>query len=223
MFSVRGTFADESARATSVKSIAALRLKDTIGLAHSPASIEGVDVSHLGGQNAVTSFVRFDGGSPAPLKHRRYELSAAVTPGDDYGGITEGITARLYSKGKLPDVLLIDGGVGQLTAAANALLDGGVVISNMLDDDDTVLDVDSRSSGTRAVALCALAKGRRSGEEALWIPALSPAGVVMGRRVDDAHDDAMKLLRAVRDSAHAVALGAHRNLRREERLSSFVA
>lgn len=215
--------ADESARATSVKSIAALRLKDTIGLAHSPASIEGVDVSHLGGQNAVTSFVRFDGGSPAPLKHRRYELSAAVTPGDDYGGITEGITARLYSKGKLPDVLLIDGGVGQLTAAANALLDGGVVISNMLDDDDTVLDVDSRSSGTRAVALCALAKGRRSGEEALWIPALSPAGVVMGRRVDDAHDDAMKLLRAVRDSAHAVALGAHRNLRREERLSSFVA
>jgi len=73
------------------------------------------------------------------------------------------------------------------------------------------------------VALCALAKGRRSGEEALWIPALSPAGVVMGRRVEDAHDDAMKLLRAVRDSAHAVAIGAHRSLRREERLSSFVA
>jgi len=215
--------ADESARATSVKSIAAMRLKDAIGLAQSPTSIEGVDVSHLGGQNAVTSFVRFDGGSPAPLKHRRYELSAAVTPSDDYGGITESITARLYSKSKLPDVLLIDGGVGQLTAAANALLDGGVVISNMLDDDETVLDVDSRSSGTRTIALCALAKGRRSGEEALWIPALSPAGVVMGRRVDDAHDDAMKLLRAVRDSAHAVALGAHRNLRREERLSSFVA
>ena len=214
--------ADESARATSVKSIAALRLKDTIGLDQSPASIEGVDVSHLGGRNAVTSFVRFDGGSPAPLKHRRYELSAAVTPSDDYGGIAESITARLSSKSELPDVLLIDGGVGQLTAAANTLLDGDVVISNMLDDDD-VHDVGSRSSGARTVALCALAKGRRSGEEALWIPALSPAGVVMGRRVDDAHDDAMKLLRAVRDSAHAVAIGAHRSLRREERLSSFVA
>ena len=118
--------------------------------------------------------------------------------------------------------VLRHGGVGQLTAAANTLLDGDVVISNMLDDDD-VHDVGSRSSGARTVALCALAKGRRSGEEVLWIPALSPAGVVMGRRVEDAHDDAMKLLRAVRDSAHAVAIGAHRSLRREERLSSFVA
>jgi excinuclease UvrABC nuclease subunit len=43
----------------------------------------------------------------------------------------------------------------------------------------------------------------------------------MGRKVDDAHLDALKLLRSVRDSAHAVALGAHRSLRREERLNAF--
>lgn len=212
--------ADESARATAVKSAAALRLKDAIGLDESPTSIEGVDVSHLAGQNAVTSFVRFEGGSPAPLKHRRYQLSEAVTPSDDYGGIAESITARLASKSKLPDVFLIDGGVGQLTAAAHALREGGVVISNMIDDDNTPI-ADSSAKAHRTVALCALAKGRSSGEEALWVPALSPGGVVMGRKVDDAHLDALKLLRSVRDSAHAVALGAHRSLRREERLNAF--
>lgn len=214
--------ADESARATASKSIAALRLKDAIALSASPKSIEGVDVSHLAGQNAVTSFVRFEGGSPAPLKHKRYELSEAVTPSDDYGGIAESITARLSSKGALPDVLMIDGGAGQLTAAANAILEAGVVISNMVGEDDRPLDL-ANSKPRRTVALCALAKGRSSGEEALWIPALSPAGRCVGVRVDDAHVDALRLLRAVRDSAHAVALGAHRNLRREERLRSVAS
>ena len=215
--------ADESARSTAAKSVAALRLKDAIGLEQSPNTIEGVDVSHLAGQNAVTSFVRFEGGSAAPLKHRRYELSESVTPSDDYGGIAESISARLSSRSALPDVFIIDGGVGQLTAAAAALREAGVRITNMIDDDDDDGVASDDSKTTRSVALCALAKGRSSGEEALWVPALSPAGQLMGRRVDDAHIDALRLLRAVRDSAHAVALGAHRSLRREDRLRSMSA
>ena len=211
--------ASESARSTSVKTAAALLLKDAIGMFESPSTIEGVDVSHLAGQNAVTSFVRFEGGSPAPLKHRRYELSDAVTPSDDYGGISESIAARLKSKSKLPDLILIDGGVGQLTVAATALIEGGVHISNMFNDEDDKVGASARADGRRTVALCALAKGRSSGEEALWIPSLSPGGQVVGVKVDDARVEALKLLRSVRDSAHSVALGAHRTLRRRRNLA----
>jgi len=216
--------ADESARMTATKSIAAVHLRDTIGLSEIPHSIEGVDVSHLAGTNAVCSFVRFEGGSAMPLKHKRYQLSDEVTPSDDYGGIAESIGARLASKSALPDVFLIDGGVGQLTAAAAALEAHGVVISNMIDDDSdaststTVTPYPNSNRPQRTVALAALAKGRSSGEEALWIPTRSTSGAhaVAGVKVSVASkDQSLKLLRAVRDSAHAVALGAHRTRRRE--------
>jgi len=210
--------AGESARSTASKSIAAMRLRDVIGLSEIPRSIEGVDVSHLAGTNAVCSFVRFEGGSAMPFKHKRYQLSEDVTPSDDYGGIAESIGARLASKSKLPDVFLIDGGVGQLTAAATALAELGITISNMRGG-DAPGEVKPRS-----VALVALAKGRSSGEEALWIPARLGIDSFGGVKVDvAAKDESLQLLRAVRDSAHAVALGAHRTLRREERLRSFAA
>ena len=224
--------ADESARLSSAKRTTAMSLRDAAGLPRVPRSIEGMDVSHLAGHNAVTSFVRFDDGAPVPPRHKLYRLSEAVTPSDDYGGIAESLSARLASSSALPDLILVDGGPGQLTAAARVLLDTGIGIANLgnLDGDGAQApsvgdleggDLDDR----RVVSLVALAKGRSSGEEALWGPALSPTGAVVGLRlrVPQENEDALRLLRAVRDSAHAHALGKHRSMRREQRLQSFAA
>jgi len=176
-------------------------------------------VSHLAGQNAVTSFVRFDNGSPVPPRHKAYRLSDAVTPSDDYGGIAESLSARLSSSSALPDLLLVDGGPGQLMAAAKVLLDTGVAIAN-LGEVNTI-----EEQGVKEVSLMALAKGRSSGEEVVWAPALSPSGSLVAVRIHipQANQDALRLLRAVRDSAHAYALAKHRTLRRDERMRSFAA
>ena len=99
-------------------------LRKVLGLAQVPRTIEGVDIAHLGGQDTVASLVHFIDGLPFKPGYRRYRIKS-VEGVDDFASIREVIARRFRPfPGKeevYPDVLLIDGGLGKLNAAREAL------------------------------------------------------------------------------------------------------
>lgn len=104
-------------------------LRDLLGLEEPPFRIEGFDVSHLHGEEPRASLVVFEGGRPKKSDYRIFKVRSGGT-GDDYQAMREVVGrryARLKREGKrLPDLVLIDGGKGQLNAALAALSDLGL-------------------------------------------------------------------------------------------------
>jgi len=99
-------------------------LQQALELKHPPHAIECFDVSHLYGQETVASMVRFQGGEAARSEYRHFRIRTAPA-GDDFAAIREAV-GRRYRRLKdsgtvLPDLVLIDGGKGQLAAAGEAL------------------------------------------------------------------------------------------------------
>ncbi len=104
---------------------ALLQLKDDLRLPGIPRRMEGLDISNIAGESATGSVAVFIDGKPSPGSYRRYRIS---TPGpDDYAMMRE-LVERRYSSPDLrkPDLVLIDGGKGQLGAALEALKSCGV-------------------------------------------------------------------------------------------------
>jgi len=95
-------------------------LRKILGLARVPRTIEGVDIAHLGGQETVASLVTFIDGLPFKPGYRRFRIRS-VEGVDDFASIREVVTRRFRrlsrEEGVFPEVLLIDGGKGQLNAA----------------------------------------------------------------------------------------------------------
>ncbi|VTS02440.1 excinuclease ABC subunit UvrC [Tuwongella immobilis] len=95
-------------------------LKKILGLKEVPRTIEGVDIAHLGGQDTVASLVSFLDGIPFKNGYRKYKIRT-VEGIDDFASIREIISRRFRSAANdesiFPDILLIDGGKGQLNAA----------------------------------------------------------------------------------------------------------
>jgi excinuclease ABC subunit C len=103
-------------------------LRKVLGLAQTPRTIEGIDIAHLGGGETVASLVKFIDGLPFKPGYRRYRIKS-VQGIDDFACIREVVTRRfrhLPGRGAtaeeeiFPDILLIDGGKGQLSAALEA-------------------------------------------------------------------------------------------------------
>jgi excinuclease ABC subunit C len=99
-------------------------LRKILGLAATPRTIEGVDIAHLGGNETVASLVSFIDGLPFKPGYRRYRIKS-VTGVDDFASIREVVTRRFRNADRdedhpRPDILLIDGGMGQLNAALEA-------------------------------------------------------------------------------------------------------
>jgi excinuclease ABC subunit C len=98
-------------------------LQKVLGLAQRPRTIEGVDIAHLAGQDTVASLVSFIDGLPFKPGYRRYKIQS-VQGVDDFASIREVVTRRFRrlaaQEEAFPDVLLIDGGAGQLNAALEA-------------------------------------------------------------------------------------------------------
>lgn len=80
--------------------------------------IEGIDISHLQGRGTVASVVVFEDGKPVKEEYRRYKIN--LSKPDDYRSIKE-VVKRRYSKHEIPDLLFIDGGIGQVKAAVHGL------------------------------------------------------------------------------------------------------
>src|SRR5438874_4697196 len=98
-------------------------LRKVLGLEKTPRTIEGVDIAHLGGNETVASLVQFLDGLPFKPGYRRFRIKS-VTGVDDFASIREVVSRRFrrlqQEEQTFPDVLLIDGGKGQLNAALDA-------------------------------------------------------------------------------------------------------
>lgn len=191
---------DEAARRE--KMLAELQRK--LGLASMPKRIECCDISHVQGENVVASMVAFDEGLPHKDGYRRYKLRE-VQRNDDFAAMKEVLTRRLArgkEEGGLPDLIVVDGGRGQLAMAVEAM----------------------REIGVEGVELCSLAKDRvasdatgaelEHSEERVFRPGRSNA-IVLRR-----NSNALFLLQHLRDEAHRFAITFHRKLRSKQRLRS---
>jgi len=164
-------------------------LKRVLRLAGEPRTIEGIDIAHTAGTDAVAGLVQFIDGLPFKPGYKRFRLRTAAG-GDDPGAIREVVTRRFQrlaaEGGPAPDLLLIDGGKPQLGAALAAL----------------------EPIKARPGLVISLAKR----EEEIYLPdAAEP--VRLSR-----HSFALRLLQYVRDEAHRFARHYHHILRRRSQL-----
>ena len=171
-------------------------LRELIGLAEVPARIECFDISHTMGEATVASCVVFDAQGPARGQYRRYNI-AGIGPGDDYAAMHQVLERRFRRSveegGVLPDLLLIDGGAGQVAQARAVLADLGV-------DGVTVVGV-------------AKGEARRPGHETLLL--------ADGRELRPGPDSpGLQLVQQVRDEAHRFAITGHRGQRQKARSTS---
>ena len=178
--------------------IAALR--EALGLPESAQRIECFDVSHTMGEAAVASCVVYDRHAMQKAEYRRFNVRDVV-PGDDYGAMRQAL-ARRYGRvasenGKVPDLILIDGGRGQVNAARAALAE----------------------TGLNDVGVVGVAKGpeRRPGLEELVLEAEGQAV-----RLPPEHPG-LHLIQAIRDEAHRFAIVGHRARRSKARITSALA
>jgi len=108
-------------------------LRKVLNLATTPRTIEGVDIAHLQGEDTVASLVYFIDGVPFKPHYRRYKVRT-VEGVDDFASIREVVSRRFRQREEsedalpVPDILLIDGGLGQLNAAREALTAMGVAV-----------------------------------------------------------------------------------------------
>ena len=162
-----------------------------------PIRLECFDISHTRGEAPVASCVVFDAEGPRRKEYRRFNITG-VTPGDDYGAMRVALTRR-YARIKrgeypAPDVLFVDGGIGQWHAA-RAVLDE--------------LEV-------HGVVLAAVAKGegRKPGYETLYADTLEDPLRLPSQSV------ALHLVQQIRDEAHRFAISGHRQRRARRRAAS---
>ena len=159
--------------------------------------IECFDISHTLGEATVASCVVYDNYSMRNNEYRRYNIEG-ITPGDDYAAMREALSRRyqkiVSGEGRLPDLILIDGGKGQITAAQEALQELGINEANLL----------------------GVAKGeeRKPGLEQLIFP--SPKKPL---QLPSEHA-ALHLIQQIRDEAHRFAIQGHRGRRGKARTSS---
>ena len=211
---------DENARADARVRRALEELQDALGLPGPPRRLEGFDVSTLQGHEPVASMVVFLDGRPAKSRYRRFALRVR---GDDTARLAEAVNRRLARAltragdpgfTPLPDLILLDGGKGQLRAVRAVLrtygLDGKLPIAALAKDPDRVY-----------------VPGRR---EALPLPRSSEAMKLLQRVRDEAHRFALEAHRRRRTkrALHSIldevpGLGPARKRRLLERFGSLRA
>jgi excinuclease ABC subunit C len=163
------------------------------GLEQPPGRIEVYDNSHIGGTRAVGGMIVAGPEGLMNNQYRKFNIRGdGLTPGDDYGMMAEVLTRRFSrllredgsrESGQRPDLVLIDGGAGQLARAIQVFADLGVT----------------------GIALAAIAKGpdRNAGRETFHAPD-RPSFTL------DRHDPVLYFLQRLRDEAHRFAIGTHR-------------
>jgi len=174
-------------------------MREVFDLEEPPSRLECFDISHTGGTDTVASCVVFGADGPIKSEYRRFNI-AGIQPGDDYAAMNQALMRR-YKRVRdrevvAPDVLLIDGGKGQLAEAAKVL----------------------EQLGVSGITLIGVAKGadRRAGQEQLFLlgretPTILPP---------DSY--ALHLIQRVRDEAHRFAIAGHRRKRAKRHNQSIL-
>ena len=158
--------------------------------------MECFDISHTMGQQTIASCVVFNGEGPDKSEYRRFNVEG-ITPGDDYAAMQFAMNKRygkLQDESRVPDIVLIDGGLGQLNQAVSFFETFGL---------------------QKKPLLLGVAKGtsRKPGLETLILPG--------GKEMSLAPDaPALHLIQQIRDEAHRYAITGHRNKRGKKLLQS---
>jgi excinuclease ABC subunit C len=170
-----------------------------LGLPSPPQRIECFDISHTMGELTVASCVVCGPEGPIKSDYRRFNIEG-VAAGDDYGAMRQALERR-YSRLKreeavLPDLLLIDGGPGQLAQAEAVLTELGIT----------------------GIALVGVAKGadRRVGQERLFLAGQEVPTILAP------DSSALHLIQRIRDEAHRFAITGHRQRRAKARTESIL-
>ncbi|OLB56485.1 MAG: excinuclease ABC subunit C, partial [Gemmatimonadetes bacterium 13_2_20CM_2_69_23] len=174
-------------------------LREALGLPESVQRIECFDISHTMGEATVAACVVYDRQQLQKSEYRRFNIHD-VTPGDDYAAMRQ-VLSRRYERvnaeaGKIPDLVLIDGGKGQVSAAKAAMVELGM----------------------NDIAVVGIAKGpeRKPGLEELIIE--SEARTL---QLPPSHPG-LHLIQAIRDEAHRFAIVGHRARRGKARMRSML-
>ena len=172
-------------------------LAEALDMDEVPQRLECFDISHSSGEATVASCVVFGPEGPLKSDYRRYNIEG-VTPGDDYAAMHQALTRR-FSKikdgeGKLPDILLVDGGKGQLAMAREVLEELAVP----------------------ELILLGVAKGatRKPGLETLYLNDAAHEFTLPG------NSPALHLIQQIRDESHRFAITGHRARRGKTRRTS---
>jgi excinuclease ABC subunit C len=174
-------------------------LREALALERTPLRLECFDVSHTQGEATVASCVVFGPEGPAKQEYRRFNIDD-VQPGDDYAALRQAVLRRFRrvkaGESPVPDVLLIDGGPGQLAQAAAVLEELAVA----------------------PAAVVGVAKGadRRVGQERLFLLGQETPLIL------SSDSRALHLIQRVRDEAHRFAITGHRRSRAKSRQSSIL-
>ena len=193
----------QRAREKSTQEGRIVALREALGLPDSAQRIECFDISHTMGEAAVASCVVYDRHAMQKSEYRRFNMRD-LTPGDDYAAMRQALTRR-YERvsaedGKIPDLILIDGGRGQLNAARAALADLGL-------NDLTLVGVakgPERKAGLEELVLEAGGTENHAGQS-LTLPPNNPG---------------LHLVQSIRDEAHRFAIVGHRAKRGKTRTTS---
>ena len=174
-------------------------IQKTLALSKLPEVMECFDISHTMGEATTASCVVFEKGLPKVSKYRQFNIKN-VKPGDDYAAINQAVYRRysglLKSKKAMPDIVFIDGGLGQLNQA--------IMVMN--------------SIGIESIQLVGVAKdsSRKAGLESLIIIENDKVN-----RINLApHDPALLLINHIRDESHRFAIKNHRRKRALKRNTS---
>jgi excinuclease ABC subunit C len=168
-------------------------VQNLFGLDELPKRIEVYDNSHISGTNAVGAMIVAGPEGFIKSEYRKFNIKREDTaPGDDYAMLHEVLTRRFKrieesdDDSKTPDLLLIDGGAGQLSVASKVFEDSGI----------------------QAICYVGIAKGpdRNAGREQFFLPGKAPFQLPI-------NDPVLHYLQRLRDEAHRFAIGAHRNKR----------
>ena len=172
-------------------------LRETMALEATPQRLECFDISHSSGEAVVASCVVFDSNGPVKSDYRRFNIEG-ITGGDDYAAMEQAIRRRytrlMKGEGKLPDILLIDGGKGQIGVAKEVLSDLAVV----------------------GVLVLGVAKGttRKPGLETLILADQNNKVIARPQQA------ALHLIQQIRDEAHRFAITGHKARRDKKRRTS---
>ncbi|WP_375208215.1 excinuclease ABC subunit UvrC [Hyphococcus sp.] len=186
------------------------QLSEVLGLEAPPERIEVYDNSHIQGSNAVGAMIVAGPEGFVKNQYRKFNIkTSSLTPGDDFGMMREVITrrfARLMKEenAERPDLVIIDGGKGQLSVVLDALKEIGV---------------DPEAEG---ITIIGVAKGRRENEEGAkridrTMGATGEQVVMPGKEpfTLPPRDPGLFVLQRLRDEAHRFAIGAHRAKRKK--------
>ncbi|MDT0635635.1 excinuclease ABC subunit UvrC [Spectribacter hydrogenoxidans] len=174
-----------------------LALQEALALAAPPMRMECFDISHTGGERTVASCVVFEGGAAKKAAYRRFNIED-IEPGDDYAAMRQALERRFRrlkrGEAPMPDLLLIDGGKGQLAQAESVL----------------------QELELADVPVVAVAKGseRKAGREQLFLPRQSQPHIL------PPNSPALHLIQQIRDEAHRFAVAGHRGRRDKARQQS---